>query len=73
MADKEHDEALHDEEDRQRPTAEEEAEAKKAVRPSDGDPVKRNALEYFGADGEDEGQKFMQNADGSWGDPGPAG
>lgn len=60
-------------EDRQRTTAEEEAEAKKASLPADGDPKKDNVLEYFGADGEDEGQKFMQNADGTWGDPGAAG
>jgi len=73
MADKEHDEALVDEQDRQRPTADEQAEAKRATLPPDGDPTKDNVLEYFGADGEDEGQKFMQNADGSWGDPGASG
>jgi len=71
MADNENDKVLGD--DRRRPTAEEEAEARKAVRPADGDPVKRNPLEYFGADGEDEGQKFMENADRTWGDPGSAG
>jgi hypothetical protein len=73
MADKEHDEALHDQPERQRPTAAEEAEARRASRPGGGDPTKDNVLEYFGADGEDEGQKFMQNADGTWGDPGAAG
>ena len=67
----EHDEVLG--EDRRRETPEEEAAGRKATLPPDGDPVKRNPLEYFGADGEDEGQKFMQNADGTWGDPGPAG
>ncbi len=41
--------------------------------PADDDPIKDNLVEYFGADGEDEGQKLMQNPDGSWGDEGAAG
>jgi hypothetical protein len=43
----------------------------KVVRPRTNvpeDPIKHNLLEYFGADGKDEGQKFAQNADGSWGE-----
>jgi hypothetical protein len=36
--------------------------------PADDDPIKEDVVEYFGADGEDEGQKFAQNADGSWGE-----
>jgi hypothetical protein len=36
--------------------------------PPDDDPVKEDLVEYFGADGKDEGQKFAQNADGSWGE-----
>jgi hypothetical protein len=68
MADKEHDEALHDEPERQRPSADEQAEARKAARPADGDPVKQNPLEYFGADGEDEGQKYVDSGEASKGD-----
>jgi hypothetical protein len=36
--------------------------------PPDDDPVKEDVIEYFGADGKDEGQKLMQNPDGSWGE-----
>lgn len=35
--------------------------------------IKDDLVEYFGADGKDEGQKLMQNPDGTWGDPGAAG
>jgi hypothetical protein len=38
------------------------------VLPPDDDPVKEDLVEYFGADGKDEGQKFAQNADGTWGE-----
>lgn len=34
----------------------------------DEDEPKDDVVEYFGADGEDEGQKLMQNADGTWGE-----
>lgn len=41
--------------------------------PADDDPTKDNVVEYFGADGEEEGQKLMENPDGSWGGPGAVG
>lgn len=43
------------------------------ILPPDDNPVKEDLVEYFGADGKDEGQKLMQNPDGSWGDEGAAG
>ena len=34
--------------------------------------IKDDVVEYFGADGKDEGQKLMQNPDGTWGGDGEA-
>jgi hypothetical protein len=36
--------------------------------PADDDPIKDDVVEYFGADGEDEGPKLMKNPDGTWGE-----
>ena len=45
----------------------EEAE-KRVTLPADDDPIKRDVVSYFGADGENEGRKFSENADGSYGE-----
>ena len=42
--------------------------AKDVTLPADDDPIKEDVVAYFGADGEDEGPKLMQNPDGSWGE-----
>ena len=49
-------------------TAERPKTEKDVTLPADDDPIKDDIVEYFGADGEDEGQKLMKNPDGTWGE-----
>jgi hypothetical protein len=67
MAEKAEDELHWDEIDDERddPTADGDEAPRRDIDPAD---VKDDVVEYFGADGDDEGPKLMQNADGTWGE-----